>query len=357
MITVNSMSELQTLIVGGFDEWGLLGDVTVKYQDDLMLFSYARIHSMKWNWFERVSRGLILQQKTGKVIARPFDKFYNWLEGGRRCAKDAHLVQTTEKLDGSLGILYHYDGKWNCASRGSFDGMHAQWGQHYLKERQPFERHLPGEEFHRYTFIVEMIWPENKIVIDYGDERSMRLVGVRCRETGEHLPFFHWTKDNEPYRLNTDIYGLAITLHMKVPGSYGFNGVLDVLEKREQLGDNEEGYVCEFSDGTRFKFKGDRYKEMHRLVTGQSYKRIIKMMSEGVDIPEGYAISERAAFVRSHVLEIQNQVEQAYALAPKSTRKEYALWIKHNHPSLLPYMFARLDGQDYEPIIYRQAFK
>ena len=347
MITVNSFDELQALIAGGFDEWGLLGDVGVTKHEDLMIFNYARIHSMNWNWFECQSRGLILQQGTGKIVARPFEKFFNWLEKGRRCAKDAHLVTTTEKLDGSIGIIYYHKGKWNVASRGSFDGPHAQWGQNWIDKWGLFT--WLGEGWRDWTFIVEMIWPENKIVIDYGSAQGMHLLGVRHTETGRYLPRY---AEGE-----ASLVSVSSAVNMGLPKPFNFNGVLAVLEARESLGANEEGYVCEFSDGTRFKFKGDRYKEMHRLVTGSSYKHIIRMMQLGVEIPSGYAISERAAFVRQHVEDIKYQVEEAFRVAPKESRKEYALFIKEHYLPLMPYMFARLDDQDYEPIIYRQAFK
>ena len=49
-------------------------------------------------------------------------------------------------------------------------------------------------------------------------------------------------------------------------------------------------------------------------------------------------------------------VEETYELAPKTTRKEFALWIKENYPEMLKYMFTRLDNKDILPLIYKLAF-
>ena len=50
-------------------------------------------------------------------------------------------------------------------------------------------------------------------------------------------------------------------------------------------------------------------------------------------------------------------MEAAYQQAPKDNRKDYALWVNANHPDLSRYLFARLDGHDIRPIIYRKAFE
>ena len=80
---MKSIEELQQLVVQGFTDWEQYGHVNTNVSGNLILFNYnlfAQIEG-EWKWFERVARGLILNRTTGEVVARPYDKFFNWLSG------------------------------------------------------------------------------------------------------------------------------------------------------------------------------------------------------------------------------------------------------------------------------------
>jgi len=73
-----------TQLVVGVENWTGLGHISAKTNGDLTLFNYkpqAQFEG-RWNPYEMVCRGLIINNKTGGVVARPFDKFFNWGEGG-----------------------------------------------------------------------------------------------------------------------------------------------------------------------------------------------------------------------------------------------------------------------------------
>ena len=111
---IKTIRDLQDLVSDGFDDWRSLGDVRVVEKDGLLLFSYQ--HPDEWNAFERMSRGLIIEKGTGNVVARPFDKFFNWGERGRKT--DAPISYVQEKMDGSLIIVYWHEGTYHTATRG-----------------------------------------------------------------------------------------------------------------------------------------------------------------------------------------------------------------------------------------------
>lgn len=72
-MTINSIADIQKLVLDGFQNWKLRGHVTTKINGDLILFNYlpqAQFEN-KWTFLETVSRGLILDRKTGEVVARP----------------------------------------------------------------------------------------------------------------------------------------------------------------------------------------------------------------------------------------------------------------------------------------------
>ena len=344
---MNSMPELQAKVKDGFTDWEQIGRVRAVYQDDLVLFSYTHdaLWQGNWTWFERVSRELMLNIKTGEVVARPFDRIFNWGERGERSA--GHIVNVTEKIDGSLGILYRDNGQHKIATRGAFDSDQAQWATYHLTSYYDLCR-LPPE----YTMLFEIVYPENRIVVDYGDDEDLFLLAMRNRFTGEYLPFY------------PDVYEWAEFFGFPVPETYNFNNVVSIMEACESLGGNEEGWVAEFSDGERFKFKGDAYLELHRLVTNTSFKRVLSWVADGsYNAMIGGVPDEFLGQVQEWKLEIDkvvgftvDMVEGLYGQAPKDSRKEFALWVKENGYQWAPYLFRKLDGQDYKPLIYQREF-
>lgn len=340
---------LKEKAVEGLDvDWKQYGEVKAVYQGNLLLLNYTSkaIYSDHWNWLERISRGLILDRRTGEVVARPFDRFFNWLEGGRCSA--GHIVTVTEKVDGSLGILYRHDDGYKIATRGSFDSEQARWATEHLHEPRYSLSGLPEE----YTLLFEIVYPDNRVIVDYGDTEALFLLGARNRFNGEYLPFY------------PDVYELAYCIGFPIPRVFAFNSVEDIIAATDTLSASQEGWVVEFSDGQRFKFKGDRYRELHRLVWGMSFKAVLRAVADGtyedlvVGVPMEFTIiiSEWKRQIDEKARKLCRRVESAYAAAPKGTRKEFALWAKEHHPDLMPYLFLVLDGRPIEPLVYKREF-
>jgi RNA ligase len=393
---VESVQDIARLAQEGFEDWALLGDVSVKRKGNLLLFSYtpSAQYAGRWNFFERVSRGLIINRRTGEIVARPFDKFFNWGEGGRKAPYTAHIVNVYEKLDGSLGIFYRDNG-YKIATRGSFPstpqevedsynewarknklpeqnwaelvryGAMTQWSTLRRMEWQPpaslastwatehLKQHdLPGLP-DELTLLFEILYPHGRILIDYGDREELVLLAARNRHTGEYLPFY------------PDVYEMAQRYGFSTPRTYHFSNVTDILAQAGQLDYNQEGWVVEFSNGERYKIKGDAYLELNRLVSGLSFRSTLQAVMEGrVEqsrqlIPEEF-LTEFNGWVETigtKVEEVKNQVEQAYQAAPQASRKDFALWVQQNHRDLAPYLFALADGRPIEPLIYKMAFR
>lgn len=347
---MNSMEELQTKVKGGFTDWEQYGNVRAVYKDDLVIFNYthAAQYEGRWNWFERVCRGLILNAKTGEVIARPFDKFFNWGERGHKAGWDTYIVMVTEKIDGSLGILYRDSGMYKVSTRGTFDSEQAIWATNHLNAYYDLCK-LPPE----FTLLFEIVYPENRIVVDYGDDEDLFLLAIRNRFTGEYLPFY------------PDTYEWAEFFGFPVPRVDVFNNVTDIIAATDNLPGSEEGWVAEFSDGQRFKFKGDAYLELHRLISNTSFKRVLSWVADGsysamIDgVPDEFLgqVREWKAFIDDTVSLTKTAVENVFHLAPKGDRKEFAVWVNGNAKDLAPYLFKAWDGVDYTPLIYQKQFK
>lgn len=345
---ISEIGDIQRLVVEGCTDWKQYGEVVVRPFGDLLIFNYTQAaqYAHRWNLFEQVSRGLIINARTGEVVARPFDKFFNWFEGGRKA--DGHIVTITEKMDGSLGILYRDGGRYAIATRGSFDSDQALWATRFLNEYYDL-RGLPDE----WTLLLEIVYPQNRVVVDYQGAEELVLLAIRNRSTGEYLPFF------------PTVFETAEAFGFSIPRTYQFNNVTDIMAAAAVLDEKTEGWVVEFSDGQRFKFKGDKYLELHRLIFGLSFKNTLAAVASGTvayvreQIPDEFLgqfnawVEEIEATVRT----IQVEVAAALDAAPKDSRKEFALWVRANHLPLAPYLFAALDGKPVEPMIYRQAFE
>jgi RNA ligase len=355
---IETVEDLGRLVRAGFSDWSNLGDVRVAREGDLLMFAYtpAAQYAGRWNAFEQMSRGLILDGATGEVVARPFDKFFNWGEGGQ--TTDAPIDYVMEKVDGSLIVCFDHDGRRRAATRGSFTSGQAQWAQQQL-DALPGLADVPS----RWTLLFEAVYPENRIVVDYRGRTSLFLLAMRDRESGEYAPL--------PLMRRTAAE-LGLPMAMVYDDLDTIEGVRRALEG---MSADEEGYVAVFRDGRRFKFKSAAYLELHKLVFGLTFRSAIDAVQAGAVeevrriVPEelrvefdGWVaeVEERVTFVRETVAGALAEAAAGGLIAADgrvTDRKAFALWAAERHPELRVYLFAALDGKPLDPIIFRMEFK
>lgn len=332
------LKHIQELLVEGFDDWQLLGDIVCRRNGRLAILNYNR--PIEWNPYECLCRGLILDSVTGAVVARPFDKFFNWLEGGRKAK--GHIKHVFEKVDGSLGILYWDEGH-KIATRGSFDSDQALWATDFLQQYDL--SYIPAH----ITLLFEIVYPDNRIVVNYGDREDLVLLGARDRLTGEYIPYY------------PTLFNWNLKWGFTWPKQYTFNSVRDILEATGTANETVEGWVAVFSDGSRWKFKGDRYVELHKLVSRYSPKTIYKIYREmGLKmlmkhVPD-YLQAEVRSMVVDWVLEYQAIYKQTQEIMQDihfENRKYFALYVREEYPDISSVLFALLDKKDPEPHIWR----
>lgn len=347
MQEIKTIRDIQSLARKGFADWQDLGYVSVKNRGDLMIFNYTPKAQFegRWNYFEKVSRGLILNNQTGEVVARPFDKFFNWGEGDR--STDAPILNITEKMDGSLGILYRDNGSYHIATRGSFGSDQALWATEFLD--QNFDLEKLSEDL---TLLFEIIYPDNRVVINYQDKKDLVLLAARNRKTGKYMS---WRQ----------VKGLSEIFGFSLPKVYHFSMVEDIVRAKHVLDVNSEGWVVEFEDGQRFKFKGQEYLRLHKLISGLSFKNTLECIAnDSLDelrelVPDEFLneVNKWVEDIQQTVEKINQDVDMAFEGAPKQTRKDFALWVMTHHKSLASYMFSKLDNRPIDPLIYKSAFK
>lgn len=220
--------------------------VSEKASGDLRLYCYAPncVYDRAWDEVTLLARGLILDAKREAVVATPFPKFFNV---GERDETIPDLpFDATEKLDGSLIILWCDGDAWRCATKGSFDSEQAQAAQAWLRD-QPTERLAPG-----CTYLCEWVAPDNRIVVYY-ELPELVLLAVYGEAGNE------WS-----YPL---VQACAGTLGWRVAERHQFASVSDLLLHATDLPASAEGFVLRFADGLRLKVKGDEYRRIHALIS------------------------------------------------------------------------------------------
>src|SRR5437016_6113784 len=92
----------------------------------LTIYNYTAMcqYERRWCDISRMCRGLIVDD-SGDIVARPFPKFFNLEEHSRSDVTFSKPFTVTEKVDGSLGVLYPSGDNWAIATRGSFTSEQA----------------------------------------------------------------------------------------------------------------------------------------------------------------------------------------------------------------------------------------
>jgi RNA ligase len=357
---IKTVYDVGLLIQQGFTDWTKHGRVKVTEWNDLLLFNYTAEAQYEGEWtpFEMMSRGLIMHGITGECIALPFTKFFNYGEGGRFPASPA--AEITEKLDGSLGIMYRLNGDYRIATRGSFESDQALWATECLKK---YDLHaLTAKTFPSgITLLFEIIYPENRIVVDYGDRQDLVLIGA----TDRFRNIDYWKATWEWFGNRVGLPMPREFSLMEHPHPDQFLRMLNGERKYNPDAELIEGFVVRYGDETRFKFKTEEYKRLHYIINHLSFNRVLQEVKQGAieqwleTIPDEFAsqVKEHYQIIMETVATITARVEAAYQDAPKTTRKAYALWVREHVPDLAPYMFLRMDDRPYKDKILQHEFK
>lgn len=231
---------------------GLLTECVHHAMPDVSIFNYTKEcqYSQAWDEVTLMCRGLIVRTSDGEVIARSYNKFFNYEELIEKnlpvTGEQGELPIIMEKYDGSLGILYFMGNDPMIATRGSFKSEQAQYATGWIQKNCP---NLKPKEGHTHVF--EIIYPENRIVVDYEGWEGLVYLGTIEIETGrlvlDMLPFRDAEVGMPAFEMTT----------------------VDVKEMKARNKKNEEGYVVYYPvSNIRYKIKFDDYVRLHRIMTG-----------------------------------------------------------------------------------------
>lgn len=294
----------------------------------------------KWDAASLACRGLIVHDNR-TVVARPWPKFFEYKPtGGQHGPIDLDApVEVLDKLDGSLGILYWADNDWAIATRGSFTGVQAVHATDLYRARYGNQwTPNPG-----VTYLFEIVYPDNRVVLDYGDTDDLVLLGG-CRIADGSAVRAGEIKDWPGPRAAT----------------MGVSSLREALALPARV--NAEGFVVTLIDsGLKLKVKQRDYVLRHRMVTGMSVLAVWEYLASGQGIEglidAGHLPDELHQWARETIGELQCRhdalktaavaahTDIVERLGATHTRKEYAAETA-NHPQLRGFLFALADGRE-----------
>lgn len=300
----------------------------------LTIYNYTAKCQYNWHWTPETMacRGLIVDDERN-VIARPFPKFFSIQQLNGNLPSGPFEVY--EKLDGSLGIFY-FTGKLPCiATRGSFTSEQSEFANKILDSRYRDVVFQLGK-----TYLFEIIHPQNRIVVDYGEMEDLILLAVIDTATGKDLPL-------------EDI-GFPLVRR--------YDGIADFAELAALEEPNKEGLVLRFTEsGQRVKMKFAEYKRLHRLLTCLSERGIWEAMQtpDGLQPILDRVPDEFYAWVRAVETKLKSQYSYIEAICRADfkdlgDRKTAALYFQTcSYPAVL---FKMLDRRDYSDLIWKAIY-
>ena len=203
----------------------------------LKLLNYTSRTQFKKAWCGEliVARGLVVTEG-GMIVARPLPKFFNDYE--LKGPMPSGPFEVYEKLDGSCIIMGFYHGKPFFCTRGSFTSE-----QSIKAEEIYYKKYKDVQLDHAYTYCFEIIYPKNRIVVDYGEVTDLFLLAKIHTATG----------------IEASITNAGFKCVQKVDHCNSF----ETLKQLDEV--NKEGFVVKFiEDNFRMKIKFPSYSILHK---------------------------------------------------------------------------------------------
>ncbi|MDN5933504.1 MAG: hypothetical protein L0I24_20965 [Pseudonocardia sp.] len=236
--------KLAAMLVGGFVRQHMHPSLQLR----ILNYTERAVYEREWNIATRACRGLVADTN-GTVVARPFRKFFGHLETGAPVLEPGEPVVAMDKVDGSMGVLYPTPTGWAVATRGSFVSDQARHAT-ALWEREYAPRFTPPPGV---TVLVEIVYPANRVVLDYGDRDELVLLGGVEIATGRTVDVPGWPGP--------------------VAARFAYPRFADALAAPPRPG--AEGLVLYAPRlDERVKLKQADYVTLHRLIFGLTTRRV-----------------------------------------------------------------------------------
>lgn len=315
--------------------------------DDLLIWNYTQRAQFDnvWDDVTTIARGLITDSD-GVIKYRPFRKFFNLGQREETMIRNlpAEIPEIRCKEDGSLGILYRSASGLHVATRGSFFSDQATWASNWMQIHGPRDEYL----LEGYTYLWEIVYRNNRIVVDYGGREELILLAIIRTEDGI-----------EDVDIDREALSLGVS-RAPVMHGYSLESAMNTTDGIENI----EGFVAKYSNGLRVKFKTAEYCRLHKVLTGLSNIGIWEILRSGRSLTD---VLDR---VPDEFFEWGKQTQAQLELAHKKIaadaqvafaavrelpdRKSQALRLQADYRDIQGLVFGLLDNKDIQDMIWKR---
>lgn len=236
-------------------------------------YSLTTVYSGDWDEVTLNARGIVFNEETGEIIARPFKKFFNFQEfsvDGTHSALYEKVpaefkpnlegpFRVMEKADGSLGIMFWTGAQWFVKTGGAFTSDQANWANKWVTKNMNVTLLDKSK-----TYCFEIIYPEDIHPVKY-DFEGLVLLSVLDNQSGE--------EESLDY-----IKNVAEELKVRMVKLYDFTNFYEVASWAKCLPKTMEGVVVTFDNGFKCKLKGDEWCDLARMFEGITEWRLWKAL-------------------------------------------------------------------------------
>jgi hypothetical protein len=237
-----------------------------------------KLLSTPWNKDNIIFRSSIWN-KDGEPVSLSFKKFTNWGEREDLFPLPNSLTNTTAvtKIDGSALIVSKYKGQLITRTRGTFDVSSLENGAEIelLKEKYPmvFKQDqwaidtFGESDTWPLSYIYEWTTPTQKIVLDYGNEPQLHLIGIVRHEDYSLSP-------------QKSLDFVAISFNVKRPESHLFTDIKDMVSTIKKW-QGLEGICLYSKDGQEIhKIKAEQYLLLHHFKSNATLNNVLERFFE-----------------------------------------------------------------------------
>ena len=256
----------------------------VMEKDGYTVINYAVAFEETFKWdsndpvgsaVRRECRGLIFNNETGKLISRPYHKFFNVGEKEETQLHKINLYEShvvLEKLDGSMIRPIPTAEGFRLATKAGITDI-SQQAEEFIADKPHYSRFISKCLLINVTPIFEWVSRKNRIVIDYPED-NLILTGMRYSDTGFYLNY-------EAMKNYANAWNISVV--KAVNGLAVQNIELFVKQVREW--ENDEGVVVRFDSGHMCKIKADQYVLRHKTKDSISQEKnvIATILDDSVD--------------------------------------------------------------------------
>jgi RNA ligase len=333
---------------------------------ELTIYNYSEktTFERKWNTYTLACRGLVIDKKELRIVAMPFSKFFNLDELKNTdyehlsCVEPTQTYETYIKMDGSLGIGFVHKNTFIWCTRGSFDSEQARFANFYMRENFTEEAlENLAFDYEGMTILAEIIYPNNRIVVDYGETKGLIILGMIRNSNGIEMNY-------------RDLCLEGFMCNLPVVDKYeGNTNIKELLKSAKEWDKNMEGVVIKYANGKRLKLKGAEYLRVHKLRYGFSMKQQVELWKD--QIHENYLAEIDEEFrdeldvlyktldvvFNSYVLEVMRMVNDVEVLKLDRSDIYKHFESKGKNKTLIACVFSVLDNKGYKQKIREYMYK